>query len=346
MGILKNPKITYRAIRTALSVSRIAVNAPGSDMRFSDEKIEAARNFNNKIWNAARFVLMNLDIEEAELPAVEELEVEDRWILSKLNTLIGEVTTNLDRFELGIALAKLYDFLWDVFCDWYIELVKPRLSDKGTASNKVAQNVLCYVLSRTLELLHPYLPFITEEIWQTLPHTGESIMVTDWPKASDALSFPTEEKQMEALIGAIRAIRNRRAEMNVPPSKKAALFIVTEQTDVYAPKTAKFFQKLASAANVTVCDSYSDDTAVQIVTDSATFFIPLAEIIDMDKEIARLNAEIKKLHGEIERIEKKLNNPGFVAKAPEAVINGEKEKMKKYADTLAKTEDALKKIQG
>ena len=330
------------ALRFALTTG----NAPGSDMRFSDEKIEAARNFNNKIWNAARFVLMNLDIEEAALPATEELEVEDRWILSKLNTLIGEVTTNLDRFELGIALSKLYDFLWDVFCDWYIELVKPRLNDKGTASNKVAQNVLCYVLSRTLELLHPYLPFITEEIWQTLPHTGESIMVTDWPKASDALSFPAEEKQMETLITSIRAIRNRRAEMNVPPSKKAALFIVTEQTDVFTAKTAKFFEKLASAASVTVCDAHADDTAVQIVTDSATFFIPLAEIIDLDKEAARLAAEIKKLQGEIERIEKKLSNPGFVAKAPEAVINGEKEKMQKYADTLKKTEDALQKIKG
>ncbi len=330
------------ALRFALTTG----NAPGSDMRFSDEKIEAARNFNNKIWNAARFVLMNLDIEEASLPATEELEVEDRWILSKLNTLIGEVTTNLDRFELGIALSKLYDFLWDVFCDWYIELVKPRLSDKGSVTNKVAQNVLCYVLSRTLELLHPYLPFITEEIWQTLPHSGESIMVTNWPKVSDALSFPAEEKQMEALITSIRAIRNRRAEMNVPPSKKAALFIVTEHTDVFTAKTAKFFEKLASAALVTVCRSHSDDTAVQIVTDSATFFIPLAEIIDLDKEAARLTAEIEKLKGEIARIEKKLQNPGFVAKAPEAVVNGEKEKMKKYADTLEKTQDALKKIKG
>ena len=328
------------ALRFALTTG----NAPGSDMRFSDEKIEAARNFNNKIWNAARFVLMNLDIEEASLPATEELEVEDRWILSKLNTLIGEVTSNLDHFELGIALSKLYDFLWDVFCDWYIELVKPRLNDKGSASNKVAQNVLCYVLSRTMELLHPYLPFITEEIWQTLPHSGESIMVTNWPKACDALAFPAEEKQMEALITAIRAIRNRRAEMNVPPSKKAALFIVTENTDLFAPKTAKFFEKLASAASVTVCRAHSDDTAVQIVTDSATFFIPLAEIIDLDKEAARLATEIEKLKGEIARIEKKLSNPGFVAKAPEAVVSGEKEKMKKYADTLAKTEDALKKI--
>ena len=224
--------------------------------------------------------------------------------------------------------------------------MKPRLNDKGSASNKVAQNVLCYVLSRTLELLHPYLPFITEEIWQTLPYVGESIMVTNWPKASDALSFPAEEKQMEMLIATIRAIRNRRAEMNVPPSKKAALFIVTEHTDVYSPKTAKFFEKLASAASVTVCRSHEDDTAVQIVTDSATFFIPLAEIIDLDKEAARLSAEIEKLKGEIARIEKKLSNPGFVAKAPDAVVSGEKEKMKKYADTLQKTEDALKKIKG
>ena len=328
------------ALRFALATG----NSPGNDMRFSGEKIEAARNFNNKIWNAARFVLMNLTIDEANLPAADKLELEDKWIISKFNTLCREVKTNLDHFELGVSLSKLYDFIWDVFCDWYIELVKPRLNDKGSESNLVAQNVLVYVLSETLKLLHPFMPFITEEIWQSLPHTGESIMISRYPEYSDALCFSEDEERMAALIATIRAIRNLRSEMNVPPSKKAALTIVSDRADIYNVKTEAFFVKLASASSVIVLPEYHDDKSVQTVSESATVYIPLAEMIDFEKEIARLEGEKKNTLAEIERLEKKLSNEGFVAKAPAQVVEGEKAKLVKYRDTLEKIVSAIEKF--
>jgi len=328
------------ALRFALATG----NSPGNDMRFSSEKIEAARNFNNKIWNAARFVLMNLTIDEAALPESDKLELEDKWIISKFNTLCREVTTNLDNFELGVSLSKLYDFIWDVFCDWYIELVKPRLNDKGSESNIVAQNVLVYVLSETLKLLHPYMPFITEEIWQSLPHTGESIMISDYPKYSEALDFSEDEERMASLIATIRAIRNLRSEMNVPPSKKAALTIVSERTDIYNEKTEAFFVKLASASSVTVLSEYHDEKSVQTVTENAVVYIPLAEMIDFEKELARLEGEKKNTLFEIERLEKKLSNEGFVAKAPAQVVEGERAKLTKYRDTLEKIMNAIEKF--
>jgi len=264
------------ALRYALATG----NSPGNDMRFSDEKIEAARNFNNKIWNASRFVLMNLDIESVKLPDASELEIEDKWILSLYNKTVKEVCANLDNYELGIALAKLYDFIWDIFCDWYIELLKPRFADKGSKSNLVAQNVITYVLSNTLKLLHPFMPFITEEIWQTLPHENESIMVSDYPVYDPALDFENEEIIMDRLIAAIRAIRNRRNEMNVPPSKKAALYIASSFKDTYNEKTEAFFIKLASASQISYVDSYEDENAVQIITDSAKIYIPLGDLVD------------------------------------------------------------------
>jgi len=328
------------ALRFALATG----NSPGNDMRFSDEKIEAARNFNNKIWNAARFVLMNLTIDEAELPDASELELEDKWIISRLNALAKEVNSNLEKFELGVALAKIYDFIWDVFCDWYIELVKPRLFEAGTKSNLVCQNVLVYVLSGAMKLLHPYMPFITEEIWSSLPHSGESIMISTYPSYKDELSFEDEEKSMEILIDAIRSIRNRRAEMNVPPSRKAALHIVTDKKDVFNDKTAKFFIKLASASEVFVERKYEDDSAVQLITSDALIFIPLSDLVDTEKELARLENERKKTLEEIARLDKKLSNAGFIAKAPEAVIAGEKAKLAKYKDTLANIDAAIKKI--
>jgi len=328
------------ALRFALATG----NSPGNDMRFSDEKIENARNFTNKIWNAARFVLMNLDIEEVKLPETDKLAIEDKWILSLYNKLASDVNTNLDRFELGVALSKLYDFIWDIFCDWYIELLKPRFNDKGSESNVVAQNVIAYVLSGTMKLLHPFMPFISEEIWQSLPHEGESIMISDFPVYSDALNFAEDEVKMDRLIAAIRAIRNRRAEMNVPPSKKAMVYVVTPYSDTFNDKTAVFFEKLASASGMALCDKYEGDDAVQIVTDAAQIYIPLAQIIDFEKERERLEKEKATVLSEIERIEKKLSNAGFVAKAPEAVVNGEKEKLKKYQDTLAGVEEALAKI--
>ncbi len=324
------------ALRFALATG----NSPGNDMRYSPEKIEAARNFNNKVWNAARFVLMNLDIEKLELPDVSEMQIEDKWILSLYNRLVSEVTQNIENYELGVALSKLYDFIWDIFCDWYIELLKPRLN----AGSKSAQQVISYVLSNTLKLLHPFMPFITEEIWQTLPHEGDSIMVSEYPTACECLNFPEDEAKMNALIEAIKAIRVRRNEMNVPPSKKAKNYIVTEHTDIFNEDTFVFFQRLASASEVEVVSEYADTDAVQIVTPSCTVFIPLAEVLDMDKELERLNKEREKTIGEIERLEKKLGNEGFVAKAPAAVVEGEKAKLAKYKDVLSGVEAAIAKI--
>ena len=328
------------ALRFALATG----NSPGNDMRFSNEKIESARNFNNKIWNAARFVLMNLTIEEASLPDVSKLELEDKWILSKFNTLCKEVNTNLEHFELGVSLAKLYDFIWDVFCDWYIELVKPRLNDKDSDSNIIAQNVLVYVLSETLKLLHPFMPFITEEIWQSLPHKGESIMISSYPVYDESLNFSEDEERMASLISTIRAIRNLRNEMNVPPSKKAPLTIVSERLDIYNEKTEPFFVKLASASSVNVVSEYHDEKSVQTVSENAVVYIPLADMIDFEKELARLEGEKKNTLGEIERLEKKLSNEGFIAKAPAQVVEGEKAKLTKYRDTLEKIVQAIEKF--
>ncbi len=327
------------ALRFALATG----NSPGNDMRFSDEKIESARNFTNKIWNAARFVLMNLDIDNVSVPEEDKLELEDKWILSLFNKLARDVEANLDKFELGIALSKLYDFIWDIYCDWYIELTKPRLAEKGSEGNKVAQNVLAYVLRETLKLLHPFMPFITEEIYQALPHDEDSIMISRFPKYDENMTFDAEEEKMNALIDAVYALRNRRAEMNVPPSKKAAVYIVSERADIYNDKTARFFEKLAGASKVefTPC---GDANAVQIVAGSATLFVPLADIVDFEKERERLSKEKEKTLGEIERLEKKLSNEGFVAKAPAAVIDGERAKLAKYKEQLESIEAAIAKL--
>ncbi len=325
------------ALRFALATG----NSPGNDMRFSQEKIEAARNFNNKIWNAARFILMNLDIEDAALPPKESWTLEDKWILHRFNQLAKEVNANIESYELGVALAKLYDFIWNVFCDWYIELSKSRLN----AKDESAQRILCYVFSHTLQLLHPYLPFITEEIWQALPHDGESIMVSDYPTYQSEFDFAKEAEAMEELIDTIRAIRNRRAEMNVPPSRRAHLTIVTNRTDVFDESKTPFFERLASASGVTVCQEYhGEENAVQIVTTYATVYIPLAEMIDLAQERARLEKEAQQTKGEIERLEKKLANEGFIAKAPAQVVEAERAKLHKYSETLAGIESALAKL--
>ena len=328
------------ALRFALATG----NSPGNDMRFSDEKIESARNFNNKIWNAARFVLMNLDIDEIALPDTALLTVEDRWILSRYNKLVGEVSDNLEKYELGVALSKLYDFFWDVFCDWYIELSKYRLSN----GDKNAQNVIAYVLTNSLRLLHPFVPFITEEIWQSLPRQadeGESLMICAWPKVSDELNFPEDEAKMNSIIEVIRAIRNRRTEMNVPPSRKAKLYFVTDRRDIFTEDLAPHFSRLASASELEFVDEYTDENALSIVTDTARVYIPLSEIVDMEKEKARLEKERQNTIGEIDRLEKKLSNEGFTAKAPAAVVEGEKAKLQKYRDTLSAIESAIAKLQ-
>ncbi|MBE6665261.1 MAG: valine--tRNA ligase [Ruminococcaceae bacterium] len=329
----------------ALRFALLTGNSPGNDMRFSPEKIEAARNFTNKIWNASRFALMNIpaELEDTALPTQDDLRLEDKWIISKFNKLASEVAENLDKYELGVALSKIYDFLWNVLCDWYIEVIKPRLFSKEGADYENACRVLSYVLRGAMELLHPFMPFITETIWQALPHDGESIVIAPYPVRNEALIFEKEETSMELLITAIRQIRNRRAEMNVPPSKKAKVIIVSSDKETFSPAVSAFFEKLAGAASVEYHDKFHDDSCVQIISDKAIIYIPLAEIIDFEKEITRLEAEKKKLLSEIERIDKKLANKGFVAKAPTAVIEGEKNKKVGYADKLASVEASLAK---
>lgn len=328
------------ALRFALATG----NSPGNDMRFSDEKIEAARNFTNKIWNAARFVLMNLTTEDLTLPATEKLHVEDKWILSVYNRAVSEVSANIDKFEVGVALSKLYDFVWDIFCDWYIELIKPRLLSDDKEDSENAQRVILYVLTGTLKMLHPYMPFVTEELYQALPRDAESIMISAYPEYDEKLVFPEDEAHMAAVIEAIRAIRNRRAEMNVAPSKKASVYIVTDNKDAFNDQTSVFFKKLASASDVTLCDKYEDEGAVSIITPAARIYIPLGELVDMEAEKKRLEKEAEKMRGEIERIEKKLGNEGFVSKAPAAVIEGERKKLAAYKEKLSGIEETLKKF--
>ena len=332
------------ALRFALATG----NSPGNDMRFSDEKIEAARNFANKLWNASRFVRMNLTIDHVELPATEKLAPEDKWILTEYNRTVAAVQNALNSYEVGIALSNLYDFVWDVFCDWYIELSKARLSEKDTAENPVAQNVIAFVLTGILKLLHPFMPFITEEIFGALPHEEESIMIAGYPVPDETLEFADAAADMERVIAVIRAIRTRRNEMNVPPSRKAKVYLATKYEKSFAG-TEAFFARLASASSLEVAAEFdgsviSGDNAVQIVTDSATVFLPLSDIIDYEKEKARLAAELEKLDGEITRAKAKLANESFVSRAPAAVVAGERDKLAKYEENRAGVAAALAKL--
>ncbi len=319
----------------ALRFTLATGNSPGNDMRYAPERVEASRNFANKIWNAARFLLMNLE-DDKEMALPETLSLEDKWILSKYNTLVAEVTDNLEKYELGLAVQKLYDFIWDVFCDWYIEISKSRLSMEKEFADS-ARAVLVYVFSGVLKLLHPFMPFITEEIWQSLPHSGEAIMVANWPVYDEKLNFPTESEEFERIMQAIKAIRNRRAEMNVPPSKKAKVFVVSECEDIFK-LGAPYICKLAYASSVEVsscADSFDVADAVQVVTDYATIYIPLADLVDFEAELKRLSKDMEKAMVDKEFFEKKLNNPGFLAKAPEKLVNEQKAQLEKV---LAKIE--------
>ncbi|MDD6462706.1 MAG: valine--tRNA ligase [Clostridiaceae bacterium] len=327
----------------ALRFTLATGNSPGNDMRFSDEKVGASRNFANKLWNAARFILMNLGEDEKAPHIPDELALEDKWILSLFNTLTKEVTDNLDKFELGIAVQKLYDFIWDVFCDWYIEISKIRLNSGDEKAAQTARDMLVYIMSNTLKLLHPFMPFITEEIWQTLPHNGESIMVSDWPVYKEKFDFSVEEQEMDRIMEAVRAIRNRRAEMNVPPSKKAKYFIATAYKDTFE-KAGIFMQRLASCSEAEVGDSFEIDGAVCIVTADAKIYIPLGELVDFDQEIARLNKEKEKVLKDLEFIDKKLNNENFVAKAPKAVVDGQREAAQKLRDKIAMIDESIAKF--
>jgi valyl-tRNA synthetase len=331
----------------ALRFNLVTGNSPGNDMRFYTERCEAMRNFANKIWNASRFLKMNLTIDKCQLP--EKLELEDKWILSKLNRVIPEITDNMDRYELGVAAQKIYDFIWDDYCDWYIELTKTRLQGEDEDSKVRAQQVLCYVLTEMLKLLHPFMPFITEEIWQALPHTDDVaedsfLMLQAWPERRAELDFPAEEKAMELIMDAIRAVRTRRSEMNVPPSKKAHLTVATAEREVFT-LGIPFLKKLAYASEVEiVAPERAPEAAgmVVVVTHAAQLFIPLGELVDMEKEKARVEKELKKNSAELEKLNTKLNNPGFVNKAPEHVVAAEKERAVKLTELVAKLEEQLK----
>lgn len=328
----------------ALRFTLATGNSPGNDMRFSDEKVGASRNFANKLWNAARFILMNLGEDEKAPHIPDELALEDKWILSLFNKLTKEVTDNLDKFELGIAVQKLYDFIWDVFCDWYIEISKIRLNSGDEKAAQTARDMLVYIMSNTLKLLHPFMPFITEEIWQTLPHEGESIMISEWPVYKDEYNFSVEEQEMDRIMEAVRAIRNRRAEMNVPPSKNAKYYIATAHKDTFE-KAGIFMQRLASCSEAEIGDSFEIDDAVCIVTTDAKIYIPLGELVDFEKEIARLNKEKEKVLKDLEFIDKKLNNENFVAKAPKAVVDGQREAAQKLRDKIAMIDESIEKFQ-
>ena len=327
----------------ALRFSLATGNSPGNDIRFSAEKVEASRNFANKIWNASRFIHMNIDDYDVKNELPEELTLEDEWIISSFNSVAKEINENLEKFELGIAVQKLYDFIWDDFCDWYIELSKPRLQSDDKSAQNVRQ-VLVWVITNTLKLLHPFMPFITEEIWQTMPHEGESIMIESYPKYDESLNFKKSVEQMHSIMDVIRAIRNRRSEMNVPPSKKAKVYIAANNQKTFINGNA-YITKLAYASEVEVSDNFDLPGSITIVTDDARVYIPMDQLVDKKAEIERLRKELTKAEKELEFSMKKLNNPGFTGKAPQQVVENVRntaQKMKEKIEVINTTIESLK----
>ncbi len=326
----------------ALRLMLVTGNAPGNDMRYIPKKVEASRNFANKLWNASRFVMMNLpdDFEFNGLP--ENLSIEDKWIISKFNVIAREVNENLEKYELGIAVGKVYDFIWDVYCDWYIELTKPRIQ-AGGESMKSAQAVLVWVMQGMLKLLHPFMPFITEEIWQTLTDGKSPIMLEKFPVYDEKLDYSKEESEFEKVISVIREVRNRRTAMNVPPSKKAKIYIETADKEIFS-SCEMFFEKLASASGIEVGEKFDMPDAVTVVTDSARAFIPMDELVDKEKELARLLKEKEKAQKDIDFLSGKLNNQGFLAKAPEKLVEAEKAKLAKAEDKMAKINQSIEAL--
>ena len=318
-------------------------NSPGNDMRFSDERVESCRNFANKLYNASRFVHLNIDEYDVKNELPDDLTLEDKWILSSLNTLSKEVSENLDKFELGVAVQKLYDFIWDSYCDWYIEMAKSRLysDNKETAQN--TRQVLVYVLDKILKLLHPFMPFITEEIWQTIPHDGDTIMLQEYPKYSESLCYDDEAKEMIKIMQAITAIRTQRSEMNVPPSKKAKIYIATNLIDTFK-KGVPFFEKLASASEVEIENEFNIDSAVTVVTSDAKIYIPMDELVNKEEELKRLNKELATTEKMLAQDEGKLNNPGFMNKAPENVIEKIKSQAEKEKEKIANIKAAIEAL--
>lgn len=327
----------------ALRLTLVTGNAPGNDMRYSEEKITASRNFANKLWNAARFIHMNIDDYDVKNELPGELTTEDKWIISTLNSVVKVVTENLENFELGVAVQNIYDFTWDCLCDWYIELAKARLQSEGqTAQN--ARQVLVWVIDKTLKLLHPFMPFITEEIWQSLPHEGDTIMTQQFPVYDESYHFPEAAKEMTMVMDAIKAIRNRRAEMNVPPSRKAKVYIAAKEQEIFRNGSA-FFSRLASASEVEVAEHYDIEGAVTVVTADAKIYIPMDELVDKEAELKRLNKELEAAKKDLAFNEKKLNNQGFLSKAPEKVVNEIKAKAAKFAEKIEMIQAAINALQ-
>ena len=333
----------------ALRFSLVTGNAPGNDMRFYWERIESSRNFANKVWNASRFIMMNIEKAEGREVSIEELTDADKWIISKMNTLIKEVTDNMEKYELGVAVQKLYDFIWEEFCDWYIEMVKPRLYNDDDTTKEAALYTLKTVLINSLKLLHPYMPFITEEIFCNLQDEEESIMISSWPVYREEYNFAREEAAIEAIKEAVRNIRNVRAEMNVAPSKKAKVFVVTDNEEVknIFENGKVFFATLGYASEVVIQADKAgiDDDAVSTVIHNAVIYMPFAELVDIEKEIERLKKEEERLNGELKRVNGMLSNERFISKAPEAKINEEKAKLEKYTQMMEQVKERLAQLQ-
>ena len=328
----------------ALRFSLATGNSPGNDMRYIEERVESSRNFANKIWNAARFILMNTEGREIKPLDISKAALEDKWILSKYNRLVSEVTENLEKYELGLAVQKLYDFIWDVFCDWYIEICKARLNGEDADAADTAVSVLLYVFTNTLKLLHPFMPFITEAVWQSMPNTDGVIMVSEWPKNSSELDFAENEQDFERIMTVIKAIRNRRAEMNVSPKKKAQVCIVSQYNDIFKMGEA-YIRRLAFASEVVTGDGFETEGTVRVITDSATVYMPMKELVDFSAELERLNNDLKKAVADKEFFEKKLNNQGFVAKAPAAVVEQQRTQLAKVLDKIAMIESSIADIE-
>ena len=327
----------------ALRFTLATGNTPGNDMRYSASRVSASSNFANKIWNAAKFVLMNLSDDEPAPHIPNDLSIEDKWILSRFNKLVKDVTDNLEKFELGLAVAKLYDFIWDIFCDWYIEVAKIKINSGNEKKAKTAKAVLVYVFSETLKLLHPFMPFITEEIWQALPHTGETIMKAKWPEYSEKIDFSSEEEEFQLIMDAIRAIRARRNELNVPPSRKAKVVIVSEKNGLFE-SCVPFIKRLAYASEVEFTDNFDAEGSVCVVTDAAAIYMPMKELIDLKGELERLTKDLEKTYEDKKFFESKLNNPGFVAKAPEKVVTAQKEQLAKVLEKIENLNKSLEDI--